>query len=292
MKYVPPLGSVDPDAAYQNGNPSAGIPGSIVPAAAIEHPQRELLHVILKAGLTPDENTLTQLYEAIVKIVGVEVPLASVMEAGLVKIGDGLQIGEDGTLSVKSSDLLEDWRKSWIGVPRYWRSTVLPDDHCWANGDFISFSNWPELHAVYEAGGLEGMLLGWDATEEEQAANLGKWRPDSSIPTGLYTPALSGQFFRNWTQGEEAAGATNQPGLPNAKGQWGGGLITAGTESGIVFASSLGQANIQGNPSSFLHATIGIDLSRGSDIYGNADTVMPASINQPAILYLGRPAQV
>ena len=207
MKYVPPLGSVDPDAAYQNGNPSAGIPGSIVPAAAIEHPQRELLHVILKAGLTPDEDTLTQLYEAIVKIVGVEVPLASVMEAGLVKIGDGLQIGEDGTLSVKSSDLLEDWRKSWIGVPRYWRSTVLPDDHCWANGDFISFSNWPELHAVYEAGGLEGMLLGWDATEEEQAANLGKWRPDSSIPTGLYTPALSGQFFRNWAPGgDEGAG--------------------------------------------------------------------------------------
>ena len=208
MKYVPPLGSVDSDAAYQNGNPSAGIPGSIVPAAAIEHPQRELLHVILKAGLTPDENTLTQLYEAIVKIVGVEVPLASVMEAGLVKIGDGLQIGEDGTLSVKSSDLLEDWRKSWIGVPRYWRSTVLPDDHCWANGDFISFSNWPELHAVYEAGGLEGMLLGWDATEEEQAANLGKWRPDSSIPTGLYTPALSGQFFRNWGPGDGGGAGT------------------------------------------------------------------------------------
>ena len=206
MKYVPPLGSVDPDAAYQNGNPSAGIPGSIVPAAAIEHPQRELLHVILKAGLTPDENTLTQLYEAIVKIVGVEVPLASVMEAGLVKIGDGLQIGEDGTLSVKSSDLLEDWRKSWIGVPRYWRSTVLPDDHCWANGDFISFSNWPELHAVYEAGGLEGMLLGWDATEEEQAANLGKWRPDSSIPTGLYTPALSGQFFPKLGAGDRGRG--------------------------------------------------------------------------------------
>ena len=290
MKYVPPLGSVDPDAAYQNGNPSAGIPGSIVPAAAIEHPQRELLHVILKAGLTPDEDTLTQLYEAIVKIVGVEVPLASVMEAGLVKIGDGLQIGEDGTLSVKSSDLLEDWRKSWIGVPRYWRSTVLPDDHCWANGDFISFSNWPELHAVYEAGGLEGMLLGWDATEEEQAANLGKWRPDSSIPTGLYTPALSGQFFRNWTQGEEAAGATNQPGLPNNKGSWAGGLITAGSQSGIVYATGGGQANIQGSPSSFLHATIGIDLSRGSDIYGNADTVMPASVNLPVCFYLGRPA--
>lgn len=292
MKYVPPLGSVDPDAAYQNGNPSAGIPGSIVPAAAIEHPQRELLHVILKAGLTPDENTLTQLYEAIVKIVGVEVPLASVMEAGLVKIGDGLQIGEDGTLSVKSSDLLEDWRKSWIGVPRYWRSTVLPDDHCWANGDFVSFSNWPELHAVYEAGGLEGMLLGWDATEEEQAANLGKWRPDSSIPTGLYTPALSGQFFRNWTpSGSPEAGTHNAAGIPNATGAFPtGAYFYPEHATKVFFSSTLTSPRPDGGTEQT--ARVEMDLSRASDVYGGSDTVMPASINQPVCLYLGRPAQV
>ena len=290
MKYVPPLGSVDPDAAYQNGNPSAGIPGSIVPAAAIEHPQRELLHVILKAGLTPDENTLTQLYEAIVKIVGVEVPLASVMEAGLVKIGDGLQIGEDGTLSVKSSDLLEDWRKSWIGVPRYWRSTVLPDDHCWANGDFISFSNWPELHAVYEAGGLEGMLLGWDATEEEQAANLGKWRPDSSIPTGLYTPALSGQFFRNWGQ-DGAAGGYSPAGLPEISGGFGDGW-----SNGSYRASGAFHRNRYAGGSNAANGENGVTnvwdflASRSSPIYGRSDTVTPANISQPVILYLGRPA--
>ena len=278
MKYVPPLGSVDPDAAYQNGNPSAGIPGSIVPAAAIEHPQRELLHVILKAGLTPDEDTLTQLYEAIVKIVGVEVPLASVMEAGLVKIGDGLQIGEDGTLSVKSSDLLEDWRKSWIGVPRYWRSTVLPDDHCWANGDFISFSNWPELHAVYEAGGLEGMLLGWDATEEEQAANLGKWRPDSSIPTGLYTPALSGQFFRNWAQGSK--------GNP---GNWYADNVRAHTHTFGQRLTSGGGANY-GNPTSQWWFELTGDAAKTAS-YGGEETV-PPHIWQPTILYLGRAAQV
>lgn len=287
MKYVPPLGSVDSDAAYQNGNPSAGIPGSIVPAAAIEHPQRELLHVILKAGLTPDENTLTQLYEAIVKIVGVEVPLASVMEAGLVKIGDGLQIGEDGTLSVKSSDLLEDWRKSWIGVPRYWRSTVLPDDHCWANGDFISFSNWPELHAVYEAGGLEGMLLGWDATEEEQAANLGKWRPDSSIPTGLYTPALSGQFFRNWVLGEDFAGEYNAPGLPGITGSAG---TLLGDADGAFFRQTLYPPERDYPHGVTLCFSVGMDASRCSPIYGRETTVMPPSINQPSILYLGRPA--
>ena len=287
MKYVPPLGSVDPDAAYQNGNPSAGIPGSIVPAAAIEHPQRELLHVILKAGLTPDENTLTQLYEAIVKIVGVEVPLASVMEAGLVKIGDGLQIGEDGTLSVKSSDLLEDWRKSWIGVPRYWRSTVLPDDHCWANGDFISFSNWPELHAVYEAGGLEGMLLGWDATEEEQAANLGKWRPDSSIPTGLYTPALSGQFFRNWTPGADTiAGAWLADTGRNATGVV-GALDSNILPSGVFFTDGRGVTAVSSGDRSIVK----MDLSK--QWKGHVGTEFsPEHIWQPAILYLGRAAQV
>ena len=296
MKYVPPLGSVDPDAAYQNGNPSAGIPGSIVPAAAIEHPQRELLHVILKAGLTPDEDTLTQLYEAIVKIVGVEVPLASVMEAGLVKIGDGLQIGEDGTLSVKSSDLLEYWRKSWIGVPRYWRSTVLPDDHCWANGDFISFSNWPELHAVYEAGGLEGMLLGWDATEEEQAANLGKWRPDSSIPTGLYTPALSGQFFRNWGQGgDNPAGSWASDAMRAltgmasfARGSGGGSILMDDAEG--VFHVDRNGISIQaytGSSTNFPLSRLFFDSSRNTP---TGPENVPPHVWQPAILYLGRPA--
>ena len=283
MKYVPPLGSVDPDAAYQNGNPSAGIPGSIVPAAAIEHPQRELLHVILKAGLTPDENTLTQLYEAIVKIVGVEVPLASVMEAGLVKIGDGLQIGEDG------SDLLEDWRKSWIGVPRYWRSTVLPDDHCWANGDFVSFSNWPELHAVYEAGGLEGMLLGWDATEEEQAANLGKWRPDSSIPTGLYTPALSGQFFRNWGQGEvKDAGAWGRDEIRNITGAFGRAYgAGSGYPAQGAFTDLPGVSNGRGIAAVERNDPAGFDASL---VVPTGPQNVPQHVWQPLVLYLGRPA--
>ena len=201
-------------------------------------------------------------------------------------------------MSVKSSDLLEDWRKSWIGVPRYWRSTVLPDDHCWANGDFISFSNWPELHAVYEAGGLEGMLLGWDATEEEQAANLGKWRPDSSIPTGLYTPALSGQFFRTWTLGAEDAGATNQPGLPEISGTFAvrgtmindnsvidttGAFFYTNTSHDERFASFQVSSNLSSQGCTF-------NAARNNTIYGASPTVMPASVNLPAILYLGRPA--
>lgn len=77
MKYVPPLGATDPNASYQDGNPEAGILGSIVPAAAIERPQREILNVLTAAGLTPSDTDLTQLLAAIRKIIGPKTPSLS-----------------------------------------------------------------------------------------------------------------------------------------------------------------------------------------------------------------------
>lgn len=65
MEYVPPYTSVDPDAPYINGNPATGTKGSIPPAAAFEHPMREIVHAIEQAGLTPDGDDLTQLWQAI-----------------------------------------------------------------------------------------------------------------------------------------------------------------------------------------------------------------------------------
>ena len=316
MKYNPPAGSQDPDAKYVTGQPGK-VRGSAVPAEAVEHPQREIVEVIKKAGLTPSADALNQLYEAILKIIGVQVPVASKTETGLVQIGDGLNITPEGLLSVlvatskqngimrpdgitctvedgvlkvlqQSNDYMEAWRKSWIGVPRYWRSTELPDNHCWANGDLIYFNDWPELKEIYEAGGFEGMLMGWDADVETQKANLGKWRPNAAIPTGLYTPALSGQFFRNWGPGDGACGQFNKPGLPNIVGNL--QATTSSPVDGAFRKESIIQAgawNGNGDPwrTSF-------DASRCSSIYGTSDTVMPPSINQPVILYLGRSAQV
>ena len=65
MKYVPPLGATDPNASYQDGNPEAGILGSIVPAAAIERPQREILSVLAAAGIVPSDTDNAQLAAAI-----------------------------------------------------------------------------------------------------------------------------------------------------------------------------------------------------------------------------------
>lgn len=68
MKYNPPVGG-DPDDPYVDENPATGVDGSAVPAAAIEDPQRELINLIEEAGLTPDEEDLTQVYDAIVAII-------------------------------------------------------------------------------------------------------------------------------------------------------------------------------------------------------------------------------
>lgn len=170
MKYVPPLGSADPNASYQDGNPEAGILGSIVPAAAIERPQREILNVLTAAGLTPSDTDLTQLLAAIRKIIGTQ------------------------------NAELERLRLSMIGVPRYWRSTTLPENHVWANGDLALFADWPELKKVYDGGGFNGMLLAYNANAATIAANLGRWRPNAANPTGLYVPNLSDQFFRDFYQ--------------------------------------------------------------------------------------------
>jgi hypothetical protein len=61
VKYNAPFGNTDEDAVYTNGNPETGTMGSIPPAASIEYPQREIVHLISKTGMVPDNGDLFQL---------------------------------------------------------------------------------------------------------------------------------------------------------------------------------------------------------------------------------------
>ena len=108
MEYAPPIGqeSQGEDAHYVDGNPELGILGSPVPAAAIEQGQRELLHVIKQAGLTPSGDDLTQLWQALGALFRQKVPIATEEKAGIVKPGSGLSVGEDGTLDVTVSAVM------------------------------------------------------------------------------------------------------------------------------------------------------------------------------------------
>ena len=68
MKYTPPLGSLEADAPYVDGNPTAGIRGSVVPAAPFNQLQKELVHIITQAGLEPSADDLTQVLAALKKL--------------------------------------------------------------------------------------------------------------------------------------------------------------------------------------------------------------------------------
>lgn len=104
MKYVAPTNSTTPDAHYVGRNPAAGIQGSQVPPAAVEHPMREIIEVIRHFGLTPDESDLTQLRQAIEAGLrsanAYTLPTATGDRLGGVKIGSNISVSSDGTISV------------------------------------------------------------------------------------------------------------------------------------------------------------------------------------------------
>ena len=193
----------------------------------------------------------------------------------------------------KSVDYAEALRLSFIGVPRYWRSTTLPANHVWANGDLVLFSDWPELKKVYDAGGFTGMLLAYNANAATIAANLGKWRPNAANSTGLYVPKLGDQFFRAWTGGSRAAGS------------WQGDAIRE--LSGRIDLSRMGSAyTSEASPSTGVlqiekDALPGLLTSNGasefwmwgkasfsaSRVAPTAEENRPLNIALPVVLYLG-----
>ena len=203
----------------------------------------------------------------------------------------------------KSVDYAEALRLSFIGVPRYWRSTTLPANHVWANGDLVLFSDWPELKKVYDAGGFTGMLLAYNANAATIAANLGKWRPNAANPTGLYVPKLGDQFFRAWTGGGDGlAGIYNAPGLPEIGGHFAPRVLVQGglTNAGVALEHLSGVFH-DGRPDTTETApilategtyrvpawNIRMLASRYNPIYSASGTVMPESVNLPVCLYLG-----
>lgn len=65
MQYVNPLANPGPGNTYRDRNIGAGFVGSIPSGVAIEHPLRELDHLIAFAGLVPSGVDLTQVRQAI-----------------------------------------------------------------------------------------------------------------------------------------------------------------------------------------------------------------------------------
>ncbi len=79
MDFISPVNPRDGDTPgiYHDGDPSAGEEGSIPPAEVFENPQKEIMNVIISAGLEPDAEYLGQLYDAIIAIVNAAAPTLS-----------------------------------------------------------------------------------------------------------------------------------------------------------------------------------------------------------------------
>src|SRR5215471_4579461 len=63
MRYQQPYGT-PADSSYINGNPAAGIQGSIPPAAAFEQPMREIVACIQNSDYLPTDDDLQQLLKS------------------------------------------------------------------------------------------------------------------------------------------------------------------------------------------------------------------------------------
>ena len=208
------------------------------------------------------------------------------VESGLQAAIMSLVSGVTDPLS-KTLATLEAIRKSWIGAPRYHRSTALPPDYAWVNGDLILFEDRPEFEEVYLAGGFEGMLLEANATSEQIAANLGKFRKHPN-GLGLYLPSSGDQFFRAWT-GAGESGKYNAPGLPDIIGKYGQIFARPEVAEGPFAGSDIIAENLQGGTDSAIDylVTVRFRASAANPTYGASATVMPSSINLPIILYMG-----
>jgi hypothetical protein len=250
------------DGLFTEGDPLVPTPATVVSADWLNSVQEELATIVTNAGLELQKADNTQVLTAILQIIA------------------------------RQSSELERLRLLKIGCPMYWRSTTLPENFAWVNGDLILFEDRPEFKEVYLAGGFEGMLLEANATSEQIAANLGKFRKHPN-GLGLYLPSCGEQFFRAWTGGSRAAGS------------WQGDAIRE--LSGRIDLSRMGSAyTSEASPSTGVlqiekDALPGLLTSNGasefwmwgkasfsaSRVAPTAEENRPLNIALPVVLYLG-----
>ena len=261
VSVMPPAQENSYDPGYfSNGNPATGELATMMTAEWCNGVQEELINVISKAGLTPDQGKLDQLWNAIQKL-------------------------------FSTSDA-EKWRKAMIGSLVPMAVSTLPGGFGMPDGSLFLFEDYPELKEKYDAGGFNGMLLEANASAEDKAAWVGKWVKHSE-GIGLYAPRLQGLFLRNGG----TPGHYNAPGLPGATGfvgwaSWHAFNFAQGVFSGVAATAEQSIASDLLIQELLIYRAAKFDLSSSNAIFGNSDTVMPSSADLAVGLYLGRYAEV
>ena len=245
------------DGLFTEGDPLVPTPATVVSADWLNSVQEELATIVTNAGLELQKADNTQVLTAILQIIA------------------------------RQSSELERLRLLKIGCPMYWRSTTLPENFAWVNGDLILFEDRPEFEEVYLAGGFEGMLLEANATSEQIAANLGKFRKHPN-GLGLYLPSCGEQFFRAWTGGAgREAGGWQEDTMRNITGRIVNvvqGLTdnTVQRAEGAFYPSGAGAVGYRGEDLSIRHVHLDTSL-----VVPTGPENVPPHVWQPVAIYLG-----
>ena len=183
----------------------------------------------------------------------------------------------------------ETFRLSMIGKLFYDTSDILLPGFIRPIGDLVLFEDWPEFKKRYDAGAFNNMLLPHDASQETIAANIGKWRKNAANPTGLFSPNLSGQFFRAWTQGAgREAGSWESDAIRNIMGSASNGEQTAFLSAVTMTSGALTKGTPRNNALQPIADNAGYDLAfDASRVVLTAAENRPMNIAVPVILYLG-----
>ena len=245
------------DGLFTEGDPLVPTPATVVSADWLNSVQEELATIVTNAGLELQKADNTQVLTAILQIIA------------------------------RQSSELERLRLLKIGCPMYWRSTTLPENFAWVNGDLILFEDRPEFEEVYLAGGFEGMLLEANATSEQIAANLGKFRKHPN-GLGLYLPSCGEQFFRAWTLGAgREAGSWQADAIREINANWSGiySTTTASSASGAGrFDLTLPECAAVGLGEGYAQPSFAASL-----IVPTAAENRPVNVSLPVCIYLGLP---
>lgn len=228
---------------------------------------------------------------------------ASAEELGPVKVGDGLKMGEDGTLSLDLVDAVDststtqaatanavktaydkaEEAASKAGLPLghifAWPFPTAPDGCIILNGSTYNRNLYTDFFAYIKS-------KGWTKTETEwqsiARSNNGfcPWYSEGDGSTNFRTPKFAPHQKIALASGD--AGKYHEAGLPNITGS-----CIPGAPGRYVSISNFTGAfsyvgnNLAAGDGSSTHPSdisgIGFDASRSNSIYGNSTTVQPES---------------
>ena len=185
MKYTPPIGSTNQNAPFVDADPANGIEGSIIPAGALENPQREIINAIQDAGFTPSASDNAQLKKAINKKVQDMVAQCQAAVQGFIGSDADLNAGES-TTKVPQMRQIDQKQPAILMADRLYQGQNLATKFA---SEISSYANvWAWMQARIRAANFAGIHVGDYIPFNTTAGTVGT----DSVPAAAFNAQIAG----------------------------------------------------------------------------------------------------